>query len=378
MKVNLSKPEIDINEYKSIKKIFNNKWLINGPNVKAFENKFKKKFNYKFCASVSSCTSGLELVLNTLNLKKNDEVILSSFNFIAAGIAIKKNQAKPIFIDQKKNSFDIDFNDLRKKINSKTKAILLTHFNGYLQNSIGVKNLIKKTKYNIFLIEDCAHVLSAEHKKKIYSGFYSDAAVFSFGPTKMITCGGMGGMVVSKHNDLIKEINIRKSFGMNKSSFIRKNNKKNWKYNIKYVGSNFRMTEIQAAIGLEQLKKVNNFKRKKNQISNFYKKGLKKKELFFQTSKYTYSKALIYFQIIFRKNKLRNLMANYLNKNNIGISVHWDPTLDKHDLFKTKKYCKNSYNLSKKILSIPLYPSLKKSDQIKIINLINSYLKVEK
>ena len=121
MGISLSKPEIDLKEYKSVKKIFNNKWLINGPNVKLFENSFKKKFNYRFCASVSSCTSGLELVLKTLNLKKNDEVILSSFNFIAAGIAIKNNHAKPIFIDQKKNSFDIDFEDLKKKLILKLK-----------------------------------------------------------------------------------------------------------------------------------------------------------------------------------------------------------------------------------------------------------------
>tara|TARA_B100000886_G_scaffold327261_1_gene274538 strand:+ start:444 stop:770 length:327 start_codon:yes stop_codon:yes gene_type:complete len=90
MGISLSRPEVNLSDYRSIKKIFNNKWLINGPNVQNFEKKFKKKFNYKFCSAVSSCTSGLELVLNTLNLKKNDEVILSSFNFIAAGIAIKK------------------------------------------------------------------------------------------------------------------------------------------------------------------------------------------------------------------------------------------------------------------------------------------------
>ncbi len=378
MGISLSRPEVNLSDYRSIKKIFNNKWLINGPNVQNFEKKFKKKFNYKFCSAVSSCTSGLELVLNTLNLKKNDEVILSSFNFIAAGIAIKKNKAKPIFIDQKENSFDIDLEDLEKKISLNTKAILLTHFNGYLQNSIAIKNLIKKTKRKIFFVEDCAHVLGAKHKKNIYSGFYSDAAVFSFGPTKMITCGGMGGMVVTKNQELIKKINILKSFGMNRSSINRENINKNWKYNIKSLGANFRMTEIQAAIGLEQLKRLNSFKKKKNKISKFYVKNLKKKQLSFQSSNYTYDSALIYFQIIFNKNRLRDLMANYLKKHNIGVSVHWDPPLDNHYIFKTKKICKNSYSLSKKILSLPLYPSLKRKDQIKIINLINSYLKVEK
>ena len=135
------------------------------------------------------------------------------------------------------------------------------------------------------------------------------------------------------------------------------------------------MTEIQAALGIQQLKKVNLFKIKKNQISKFYKKNLDKKQLFFQSSNFTYSSALIYFQVIFKKSKIRNLIANHLNKNKIGISVHWDPILEKHDIFKTKKFCKNSYDLSKKILSIPLYPSLKRSDQIKIIKIINSYFK---
>ena len=378
MNISLSRPEIDLNEYKLVKNILKNKWLINGPNVKLFENKFKKKFNYKYCATVSSCTSGLELVIKTLNLKKNDEVILSSFNFIAAGIAIKNSKAKLIFIDQKRNSFDIDLEDLKKKINSKTKAILLTHFNGYLQDSLGIRNLIRKSKQKIFFIEDCAHVLAAEHKKNFFSGSYSDAAVFSFGPTKMITTGGMGGMVISKNKKLINQINILKSFGMDKSAYNRKNDKKNWVYKIKSVGANYRMTEIQAALGIEQLKKVNYFKRKKKQISDFYHKKLNNKKLFFQSSNFTYSCALIYFQIIFKETKLRDLIANHLNKNKIGISVHWDPILEKHDLFKSKKSCKNSYSLSKKILSIPLYPSLKKRDQMKIINLINHYLKFGK
>ena len=124
--------------------------------------KFKKKFNYKFCSAVSSCTSGLELVLNTLNLKKNDEVILSSFNFIAAGIAIKKNKAIPVFVDQKENSFDVDLEDIKKKINLNTKAILLTHFNGYLQNSIAIRNLIKKTKRKIFFYRRLRTRISGE------------------------------------------------------------------------------------------------------------------------------------------------------------------------------------------------------------------------
>ncbi len=115
MKFLLSQPNLDHDEFKEIKKIYNRQWLINGPVVKKFENNFKNKFNYKNATTVSSCTAGLELVLKSLDLKPKSEIIISSFNFISSGLVTLQQNLKPVFIDLKKNSFDICLDSLKKK-----------------------------------------------------------------------------------------------------------------------------------------------------------------------------------------------------------------------------------------------------------------------
>ena len=376
MKYHLSKPNLDKKEIKSISKVLRKPWLINGPAVKKFELNFKKKFNLSFCTTVSSCTAGLQLVLQSLKLKKNDEVILSSFNFISAGLAILQQGLKPVFVDLEKNKFDISIKSLKKKINKRTKVIILTHFNGYLQPIEKVKKVSKKFK-NIKIIEDCAHVLGSKDNKKKFVGNFSYASVFSFGPTKMITAAGMGGMISSKDRSLIENINKLKSYGMDKSSFDRKNKDKSWVYRINQLGNNFRMTELQAAVGIEQLKKIDIFIKKRLFLTNIYKKKLANiDQISFQNSDFTHRPAIIYFVIIIESQKKRNSLSQFLRKKNIFTSVHWDPPLSEHLLFK--KYFKknstiNSNKLSSKIISLPLHTKMSEKDVVKISESIRDY-----
>lgn len=358
MKILLSQPNLDSKELSAISKVYNKKWLLNGPIVKKFELNFRKKFKYKHCTSVSSCTAGLQLILSSLNLKKNDQVILCAFNFISAGLSILQNNLKPVFVDLKENSFDLDIENLKKKINNKTKAIIVTHFNGYLQPMEKILKIVNKFP-NIKIIEDASHVLGSHFKFK-YPGSRTYAAVFSFGPTKMITTAGMGGMVVSGDNKLIKNINILKSYGMNKSSFKRSKLTKHWKYKIDGLGNNFRMTEIQAITGIEQLKKIDKFIKLRKLLVEEYKKILNTKYVKFQNSDYTTNAAIIYFSIILQNKKIRDNLASYLSKYGIATSVHWDPPLSSQSLFKNYNltYLKNSANLSNRILSLPLHTKL--------------------
>lgn len=376
MKYYLSKPNLDQKELHGITKILSKPWLINGPTVKKFELNFKKKFNYFHCTTVSSCTAGLQLVLQSLNLKKNDEVILTSFNFISAGLAILQQGLKPIFVDLEDQKFDISLKSLKKKINKKTRVIILTHFNGYLQPVEKIKNITKKFK-NIKIIEDCAHVLGSKDKKKNFVGNFSYASVFSFGPTKMITAAGMGGMISSKDKSLIENINKLKSYGMDKSSYDRKKKNKPWIYGINQLGNNYRMTEIQAVVGIEQLKKINTFISKRLFLVNLYKKKLEGlSQISFQNSDYTSRPAIIYFVVALKTQKIRDNLADFLRKKNIYTSVHWDPPLSEHHIFK--KYFKriaavNSKNLSSKIISLPLHTMMSGKDVIKITESIKNY-----
>jgi len=378
MNILLSQPNLDKKELKSIVKVYNKKWLLNGPTVQKFEKNFKKKFNFKYCSAVSSCTAGLQLVLSSLNLKKGDEVILSSFNFIAAGLSILQSGLKPVFVDLKKDSFDLDIEKLKKKINKKTKVIILTHFNGYLQPVDKLLKKIKKFK-KLKIIEDASHVLGAHYKKK-FSGKKTFAAAYSFGPTKMITTAGMGGMVVSENKNLIKKINILKSYGMNKSSFSRAKLSNNWNYKIESLGNNFRMTEIQASVGIEQLKKIEKFIKKREDLKSAYKKLINNKFVKFQESDCTSKSALIYFAIILKNKKTRDDLAKYLISKKISISVHWDPPLSQQRLFSNyaNKEFKNSENLSGKILSLPLHTKLNFNEIEYISNKINMFFKKNK
>mgnify|MGYP001259015314 FL=1 len=376
MKFLLSQPNLDHDEFKEIKKIYNRQWLINGPVVKKFENNFKNKFNYKNATTVSSCTAGLELVLKSLDLKPKSEIIISSFNFISSGLVTLQQNLKPVFIDLKKNSFDICLDSLKKKINKNTGAIIVTHFNGYLQPINPIKKILKKYP-KIKLIEDAAHVLGATDENKTYVGQKSYAAVFSFGPTKMITSAGMGGMVVSREKKLISNINELKSYGMSKSSYDRKKNAKSWVYEIKKLGNNYRMTEIQAAVGITQLKKLNYFINKRNILIKEYEKFLKNiKKINFQYSNFTTNRSVIYFVIILKNQLVRDSLAEYLREKNVGISVHWDPPLSNHYLFKKfskKSDITNSILLAKKLITLPLHTKMTTKDVKQICKFIKNF-----
>ena len=156
----------------------------------------------------------------------------------------------------------------------------MTHFNGYLQPVEKMKEVTKKFKNLKKIIEDCAHVLGSKDNKK-FVGNFSYASVFSFGPTKMITTAGMGGMISSRDRSLIENINKLKSYGMDKSSYDRKNKNKSWIYRINQLGNNCRMTEIQAAVGIEQLKKIRYFYKKRLFLVHLYKKISKCRSNFF-------------------------------------------------------------------------------------------------
>ena len=375
MKINFSEPKLTKNELKNTDWVLKNNWILNGPKNKSFELLFNKKFKIKYSTTVSSCTAGLEMALAALNLNYNDEIIMSSFNFIAAGLAALKTKAKIIFIDLKKNSFDINLQDLKKNINKNTKCIILTHYNGYAQPLKEISKIIKKKKIKI--IEDCAHSLGSKYFNSNYIGSKSFAAIFSFGPTKLITSGGAGGMVVSNNKSFIKKIVQMKSFGMEKNSFARSQLTNPWTYKINLIGGNFRMTEIQAIIGMEQFKKLDKKIRKRNQMINLYKKYLNNKFFSYQERKSFEEPSVLYFILILHKSKLRNRLIYFLKKNNITASVHWENLLTDFKIFShlKKGQTNNAKDISSKIISLPLHFKMTNNQIIRISKKINEFFK---
>ena len=259
-------PIVSDSEKNEVKKVLNGYIFAHGSRIKKFEKNFSKFTHSPYSISVSSCTTGMHLIYEALNIKTGDEVILPAQTHVATAHAIEHCGAKPIFVDCDPITGNIDPNKIIKKISKRTKAITVVHFLGLPVNFIEIKKIAKKFKLRI--IEDCALSLGAK-VDNIHTGLLGDAGVFSFYPVKHITTGE-GGMIITKNKTIAEKLKITRALGVDKSYNERKIP---GMYDTKFLGYNYRMSEFQAAVGIHQLKKVKTFLKKGNKILIFYTKN---------------------------------------------------------------------------------------------------------
>ena len=249
--------------------------------VKAFEKKIAKKFNKKYGIMVNSGSSAIHLGLKILNLKKNSEVIVPCLNFGTAISSLTFCDLKPIFVDVDIKTLQIDANLIEKKINSKTKAIMIPNLIGNIPNWKRIKKIA--TKHNLKIIEDSADTLGAKIDKKS-TGFYSDMSITSFYGSHIISCAGNGGMLMLNNKQNYKKGLILRSWGR-LSSTLKNSEDINKRLNInlmgvnydrKFVfaeqGFNFEPSEFGATFGLQQLLKFDKFQKIRNENFNFHHK----------------------------------------------------------------------------------------------------------
>ena len=267
-KANITKLEI-----KNTLNILDSGWLTTGPAVKTFEANFLKLFRKKlYCSAVNSCTSGLFLVLKSIGVGKNDEVITTDLTFTSTVSSIYHCGAKPVIADIESDSFNISFEGIKKKL-QKTKCIIVVHYAGFPADIEKIYKYAKKR--NIKVIEDAAHCLPTLFKGYHIGEKYSDATVFSFYATKTLTTGE-GGLVLSKSKKIIDYIKLNSLHGINKNTYDRYIKvKNNSKYDVINAGYKFNLTDLAASIGLAQLKLLKkNYMLRKN-IAQIYFKNLK-------------------------------------------------------------------------------------------------------
>lgn len=343
-----------------------NQMLTMSKNVKEFENKFKKYCDTKYAIATSSCTSALEISLSSLDLKADDEVIVPVQTFIATGSAVLKAGAKIIFCDVDQN-FLLDFKCLKNLITKKTKAVIIVHFAGLIsENIVKIKNFLKKQ--NIYLIEDAAHSHGATFGK-FNAGNIGDFGCFSFYSTKIMTTGEGGMITVNSKNKYEKCSSIRNR-GMNI------NLKEELFVNL---GSNYRVTEFQALLGLYQLKRLEKFVDHRNKIANIYKNGLsdfiKNKIIRIQETPKNSRHAYWRF-IIFLEEHDREKIKKKLNLINIKVDSPYFPLLHKQPLFKNYRRfnCSNAEKISQKHICLPVHMNINKKDAEFIIEKLGGCL----
>ena len=320
-----------------------------------------------------------------LNLKKNDEVITTPLTFAATINSIILAGGKPVLTDVRTDTYNIDEKLIEKKITKKTKAILLVHFGGIPCDMDPILKIANK--YNLKIIEDCAHAIESTYKNK-NTGTFGYTGCFSFYANKNITTGE-GGMLICKDGAIAKKVEIMRLHGMSRDAWKRYMPegiipKKGlvWDhYDIKYVGLKYNMIDINAALGVSQLKKINSMLLERGKIVKNYRSGLKGLPIFFQnTDDYKFKNAHHLFTIVLDKKKTkkeRDYLLRFLNENGIGVGVNYRAVTSMScykKLFKwDAKTCANANYIGNNILSLPLYPGLKKKEQTYIIKKIKEF-----
>lgn len=384
--ISFGKPSLGVEEINSVKDVLNSSWLGTGKITQNFEKKFLNYKKTKFAISVNSCTAALHLSLLSLNLKKTDEVITTPMTFASTINSIILSGAKPILADISETDFNINPKEIIKKINKNTKVILLVHFAGLPCDMDEIIKISKK--YKIKIIEDCAHAIETRYKNKEVGNFgYSGC--YSFYSNKNITTGE-GGMLTCKDSKLAETVKIMRLHGMSRDAWKRympDNTPKNLPYqhyDILYTGLKYNMIDLNAALGISQLKKINLMWKKRKKLYDIYYQELRNYPIKIQNNhKYDFKHGYHLFLFVFntknfKQKKIRDIFLKYLNINKIGGGVHYRSVTvmqNYKSLFGwSKKTCPKAHEIGNNIVSLPLYPGLSLTDQKYIIKKVKEFL----
>jgi len=362
-----SKQSIDSSDIKSVVKVLKSSHLAQGPEVIKFEKKLSNFVKANYAVSFNSGSSALHAACYALNVKKNDIVWTSPISFVASANCALYCGAKINFIDIDINTFNLDVDALEKKlkISKAPKVLIPVHLAGNPCDMQKIYHLSKK--YNFKIIEDASHALGSEYqKKKIGSCKFSHITVFSFHPVKTITTGEGGAAVCNNY----KVYNKLKSFSSH--GIVKKLKNEVLVNDQKFLGYNYRLNEMSGALGISQLKKIDQYVKFRNKIARLYINKIKKEKLNINIQQITKNSKSSYHLFIIRvKNKVK--LLKQFTKNNFYTPTHYMP-IYKNSFYKKFKFDKknffNSEKYYKEAISLPIFYGIKFKNIEKIIKII--------
>lgn len=358
--IHIAKPIIGKEEQDAVMEVMKSGMIASGKETEKFEEAFASYIGAKHGIACNSGTTALQVALLSMGIGKGDKVITTAYSFIASTNSIIYTEATPVFVDVDENTFNINIEGLEKAIveNPDAKALLVVHLFGQPCDMDAVMNLSQK--YNIPVLEDCAQAHGAMWKDKKV-GSFGKAAAFSFYPTKNMTTSE-GGIVVTNDEEVKEKAKLIINHGMK----IR--------YTHDIIGYNFRMTNIAAAIGLEQLKKINDFNSKRQKNAAFYNKTIKndKIEVPFVEENGTH----VYHQYTIKvKDNQRDKLVKLLEENKIGYGIFYPYSIPEQPCYKDMGFptqFEKTDQVKNQVLSIPVHPSLTKEETEKVAYILNS------
>src|SRR3989338_311270 len=369
---------IDKYDIREVIKVLKSDWLTQGPMVQRFEEALARYCEVKYVVAVSSGTAALHLACLASGIKKGEEAITSPITFLATPNAVLYTGGKPVFADIDYDTINISLGEIERNITKKTKVILPVHFAGFPCDMLEITKIARK--HNLIIIEDACHALGAEYRIagkwiKIGSCKHSDMAVFSFHPVKTITTGE-GGAITTNNEKLYESLMILRNHGITKDSakfanlYSSEFPKESWYYEMQYLGFNYRITDIQSALGISQLKRIYIFLKRRREIANIYNRQISNiDEIEAPFEENNVRSAWHLYVIRIRKNSGlksdRNGLFSYLRKAGIGAQLHYIPIYLQpyyHKLGYKKVICPQAEEYYQTALSLPIYPMLTNKD----------------
>lgn len=358
---------IDNNDIEEVVKVLKSDWLTQGPKVEQFEKAVAKYCGAKYGVAVSSGTAGLYLAYKAAGIGLKDEVITTPLTFAATANMLVHLGAKPVFVDIEEDTLNINPDLIEEKITKKTKAIAIVDFAGQSCDFDKIKKIAKK--YNLLIIEDAAHSLGSEYKGRKIGGL-ADLTIFSFHPVKAITTGE-GGVVLTNRKDFYEKLKTLRHHGI-----IKKPEKGSWYYEIDEPGYNYRLTDFQSALGLSQLKKLDEFIKRRRGIVRQYNQAFKGIKGITTPIEQDYAKSAWHIYVIKVANRKKIFEA--LRKQRIGVQVHYIPLHLQPFYQKKFGYKKGDFpeaeRYYQRVITLPLFPAMKERDIKEVIKKVKEII----
>ena len=353
-------------------------YLTSGPKVELFEEQIREYLGASYTVAVSSCSAALHLSLLALGIGPRDEVITTVFSYVATPNAICHVGASPVFVDIDATTYNIDVSQIEKKITPRTKALLVVHYGGQPCAMNEIKWLAEK--YNLFVVEDASHAIGASYEG-LKIGGQSDAACFSFHPVKNMTTAE-GGIIATRFQKVADLARILRLHGMSQDYRTRETMERFEYPQMVCLGFKYNMTDLQASLGLRQLKKLEGFEKRREEIAHFYTERFKElDEIELPSVKPHVRHAWHLFVIRPNLKKLiidRELFMKKLGDRGISSSVHYLP-LHMQPYYRDRfGYKKGDYPVAEKayesIITLPLFPKMSDSEVEQVVRAVEAII----